>query len=106
MALVQFSGALVPQLGEKPRLLPASPAVPRATYYAADARFLATKTGYLSPQIGMLKKKVTFDHAPEFRSELSLFLLSDCAVLVLEGEVNTWCYHLVIACIHRPLLSG
>ncbi|KAG2556149.1 hypothetical protein PVAP13_8NG216700 [Panicum virgatum] len=45
MALVQFSGALVPQLREKPRLLPASPAVPRATYYAADARFLATKTG-------------------------------------------------------------
>ncbi|KAG2581526.1 hypothetical protein PVAP13_6KG172000 [Panicum virgatum] len=44
MALVQFSGALVPQLGEKPRLLPGSPALARAAY-AADARFLAPRNG-------------------------------------------------------------
>ncbi|RLM61247.1 chaperone protein DnaJ-like [Panicum miliaceum] len=44
MALVQFSSALVPQLGEKPRLPPASPAVARAAY-AAGARFLAPKNG-------------------------------------------------------------
>jgi hypothetical protein len=47
MALVQFSGALVPQLGEKPRQLPASPVVARAAYFAADARFLAPKNGYV-----------------------------------------------------------
>lgn len=45
MALVQFNGALVPQLGEKPRLLSSAPAVARATY--ADAKFLAPKTGYV-----------------------------------------------------------
>ncbi|PWZ44020.1 Chaperone protein dnaJ A6, chloroplastic [Zea mays] len=43
MALVQFNGALVPQLGEKPRLLSSSPAIAKATY--SDARFLTPKTG-------------------------------------------------------------
>jgi hypothetical protein len=47
MALVQFSGALVPQLGEKPRQLSASPVVARAAYCAVDARFLAPKNGYV-----------------------------------------------------------
>ena len=51
MALVQFSGALVPQLGEKPRLLPGSPALARAAY-AADARFLAPRNGYVCPRLG------------------------------------------------------
>lgn len=51
MALVQFSGALVPQLGEKPRVLPASPVVARVAY-AADARFLSPKTGYVCAQLG------------------------------------------------------
>ena len=50
MALVQFNGALVPQLGEKPRLLSSAPAVARATY--ADARFLAPKTGYVCAKLG------------------------------------------------------
>jgi hypothetical protein len=45
MALVQFSGALVPKLSEKPRLLPTSPAVARASY--ADSRILALQNGYV-----------------------------------------------------------
>ncbi|KAL5649258.1 hypothetical protein ACJX0J_040067, partial [Zea mays] len=43
MALVQFNGALVPQLGEKPRLLSLSAAIAKAAY--SDARFLTPKTG-------------------------------------------------------------
>jgi len=50
MALVQFSGALVPQLGEKPRFLPTWPAVARAAY-AADARFLAPNNGYVCARL-------------------------------------------------------
>ncbi|GJN13336.1 hypothetical protein PR202_gb00029 [Eleusine coracana subsp. coracana] len=45
MTLVQFSGALVPKLGEKPRLLPTSPAVARTTY--ADLRIPALQNGYM-----------------------------------------------------------
>ncbi|AQK41670.1 Chaperone protein dnaJ A6 chloroplastic [Zea mays] len=48
MALVQFNGALVPQLGEKPRLLSLSAAIAKAAY--SDARFLTPKTGYVCAQ--------------------------------------------------------
>lgn len=49
MALVQFGGTLVPKLGEKPQMLPRSPAVARAT--CADPRFLASKNGYVRAQL-------------------------------------------------------
>jgi molecular chaperone DnaJ len=72
MALVQFNGALLPQLGEKPRPLSSPPAVARATY--ADARFLAPKTRYACTI------RIVFGryHVVNFR-KLSLFLLSLCS---------------------------
>ncbi|KAK3139719.1 hypothetical protein QOZ80_5AG0388580 [Eleusine coracana subsp. coracana] len=73
MALVQFSGALVPKLGEKPRLLPTSPAVARATY--ADSRIPALQNGtrvrckYLAPSYSLHSQTSSeqLNHVPSAR---------------------------------------
>jgi molecular chaperone DnaJ len=49
MALVHFNCALVLKLGEKPRLLPTSPAVARPTF--ADPGFLPLQNGYVCVQL-------------------------------------------------------
>ncbi|EEC79001.1 hypothetical protein OsI_19503 [Oryza sativa Indica Group] len=74
MALLQFGGTLAPKLGEKPQVLPRSPALTRVIY--ADPRFLVSKSGsrgrlkhLVSPTASLQSRTSSrlFNHAPSPR---------------------------------------